>query len=132
MDGTNTLVKRASDRAKKAMLSGAYGEETREFFIENPDGFVPVLWYLYQCSHCGNLSNDAEMSLYRRIDDESETGSDTRDILHLSSGNYKLVKRDEKYCSKCGSVLEKVTDYDHVNCPECGHLLVIEEWGSWS
>lgn len=125
---------------------GKYGETVQTFLEKHPDGALNCDNVLLQCTECGNLETEKDLSMYvpkqgaEPIEKERWSiafpfeGADYVAPWDLDPDHYELVCRYEHKCKKCGAKMrtfsekemdkklgkifleEKQTEFA---CPEC-------------
>lgn len=103
MIGSDEIIKEEKRLEKEfinEILSGAYGENLKDYFIRNNKIYVDIQEELYQCNECYYLTKHRNKGLF------------------LKTESYEQKTRFIQKCPNCGS--ERFHKVDHlILCPKC-------------
>ncbi len=133
--GFGSLICLETEETIKKMKSGAYGKKAADFFRENPDGTVDCSYVLLKCDKCGELKNDMDLSLYKRIE-----GSEDPEFPIPDPDYFVKAEDFEHKCGKCGNTMRIVDTSDgfeekiqngEIRCPNCNKKLTLIALACW-
>lgn len=124
----------------KDAKAGKISEAHTEFLKENPEGALNAEVRIYQCSKCGHIYTDYDLSMYVRREDYGEIPPKGRwsvafpaeGVQYVApyelSEFYRLYKEFPHHCPDCGgkAVVLDVVDQVSEKCPECGSELTVD------
>ena len=116
----------------KGIKAGEYGDELREYFINNPGAVVDAQLELYYCPVCHNFEFEYNLSLYRhKQNKELVNGYWIRE--YDNNEDYVFVRAYKHICSKCGNQMHKIkkSEFDNLVCPKCGQPLEVTSQIMW-
>ena len=144
---TFPLVYQETIRAGK---EGKLGKDIQGFLLKHPDGALNCEEVMLLCTSCGELVMGQDLSMYIPQNTQAATDNgralSAEDASYVGPGelkrNYRLAKRHEHLCEKCGGTMRIVDEMDLfpeveeevpegedlpscVNCPQCHETLML-------
>ncbi len=153
--GTCVLYPGDYRKIVKAVRLGAYGDSARKALKETPMGVLDCDRVLLQCTECGWLETEPDLSVYgpkEPILQETakwslyEPFEGAAYAVPWSLKGYTLACRTEHTCSKCSAVMKIIREDDlgewecehdyereptEIACPKCGKSLWLSGKTMW-
>ena len=146
--GVGFLFPKVYQETVEAAKTGQYGKTVQAFMEEHPDGVLNCDNVLLQCTECGELETEKDLSMYTPKPDveTKETGRWSvafpfKGALYMAPWDldkYDLVCHYKHLCKKCGAEMKTVTEEEMEKqfgkmfcgaqktsfaCPKCGEYL---------
>lgn len=146
------IYQKTMEAAKKGIL----GESVQSFLITHPDGALDCNAVLLQCTSCGELDSDMDLSMYipqdrpvSHINGWSISNQAANTFYALPrelKEHYQLMKTYNHNCRKCGNRMRIIKEEElipkdqktrkrsmtiNVNCPKCHQPMMIGGYMMW-